>query len=134
MSNAYSNWIFKSSKNLKSFDVSGFFIQNVKCILQLDNQIIQELEIFRRYGFFHSKYQMHTPIGYPNHQRTWNLSTLVVFFIQNVKCILQLDIQIIKELEIFRRYGFFHSKCQMHTPIGYPNHQRTWNLSSLRFF
>ena len=70
MSNAYSSWISKSSKNLKSFDVTGFFIQNVKCILKLDIQSIKKLEIFRRYGFFHSKCQMHTQIGCPNHQKT----------------------------------------------------------------
>ena len=158
-----SNWhsISKSSKTLKSFDVTGFFNKNINCKLTLDIQIIKNLEIVRRYGFCKQKYQLQTDIRYPNHQKPWNLSTLRVFCVkmsianwheiskssktlksfdvtgflsQNVFCKLTLGIQIIKNLEIVRRHGFFVWKCWLQTDIEYPNHQKPWNRSTSRIF
>ena len=119
---------------MKSYDVTGFSIKNINCKLTLDIKIIKTLEILRRYGFFHQKYQLQTDIRHPNQQATWNPTTLRVFSIKNINCKQTLDIKIIKTLEILRRYGFFHQKCQLQTDIRHQNHQNTWNPSTLRVF
>ena len=75
------NWheISKSSKILKSFDVTGFVSKNVDSELTWDIQIMKEiLKSFDVTGFLSKNV---------NSELTW-------------------DIQIIKNLDIFRRYGF----------------------------
>ena len=131
------NWheIFSSAKNLKSFVVTGFLSKNVNSELTWDIQIIQKLEIFRRYGFLSKHVNSELTWDIQIIQKPWNLSTLRVCLSKHVNSELTWDIQIFQKpwnlstlrviwvntsiqnwheiskssqnLEIFRRYGLF---------------------------
>ena len=86
----------------------------------------KKLEIFRRYGFFRSKWQLQTDVGYPNHPKTWNLSTLRVFQVKMTIADWCWISKSSKTLEIFRRYGYFEWKCQLQTDVIWVDHQRNF--------